>query len=138
MSSGMINLEENLPDIIHAGSSAGSNSTPFKLPTETMSKKTPHEYNKSENFIFSPDVLPAKQTRDFFTKNQKQMIRDSKDGGLENPFGLTSRESADYQHGTSVPDTRRKFENLIQLTSGVDLSEDSSSLCAVEEERVNE
>lgn len=81
MSSGLINLEDNLPDIIHAGSSVASNSTPFKLPfggdsAAQGSKKTPYDLQKSENFVFSPDVLPAKQTRDFMTKNQK-VLHDS-------------------------------------------------------------
>jgi len=100
------------------------------------------ELLKSENFVFSPDMPPAKQTHELILKNFRVQDTDFSAGNTngedDNPFGLTSRESEAYVPGTTNPISSRKLEaakvgapNI--LTSAADSSPGSgisSSLAA--------
>jgi hypothetical protein len=142
MSSGLLNFEEALPDAIFKApetSPSQKHMTPFNLGILPNSANTgsklmkPSDMLRSENFVFSPDIPPSKQTHELIMKNFR-IDETDQDGETDNPFGLTARESeSQYQPGTTNQITSRKLETkmatVVQnvLTSAADSSSSPGS-----------
>jgi len=89
MSSGLMNFEDVLPEAIHHSDSPFTYNIQASANTGSKIQAYNNYELKSENFVFSPDVAPSKQTKDMFVNFRFNTEE------CDNPFGLTSRQQSE-------------------------------------------